>query len=150
MGTSIVYVGAKESKKFMGMNFLRLVPVDVPNAIAVQALSEPTVFHPAGAPIPQEVLSQRDQLPDALIAEGIQRKKDYNRVLMEAEMLPDDTKSDKKKRDASIKNAQAEIDYADSLIEQGRDLRKRLAAEKEAYEKQLAEAEKAKAEKVAK
>lgn len=138
MAVKIQYVGPKDSKTFAGMRFPRLVPIEVPNTVAAQALQFPDVFLPADVEVPAEILAQRDALPLALEKEGRERIEQYQMVKAQASLLPHgniDEKTDKpdtamQKRIDAMQGAQDEIDAGQALVDAANKLRQRLASEK--------------------
>src|SRR5574343_854143 len=88
MGMKIKYVGPKDFKTFKGQRFYRLMPVEVSNTVAAEMLAFPDVFLPGEQEVPEDVLSQRDRLPDAMVREAEARIEDYSMMLAQARLLP--------------------------------------------------------------
>jgi hypothetical protein len=122
MSMQIKYVGPLDSKRFRKVHFARLVPVTVSDDIGSAALAHPTVFLPADAEVPADVLALREQHAHALIAEGKARLKGGNRLLTKAEELPDSDSRQVSYKAMSIKGAQDEINHAEGLIAKGQAL----------------------------
>jgi hypothetical protein len=130
MSMQIKYCGPLDSKRFRKVHFARLVPVTVSDDIGSAALAHPTVFLPADAEVPADVLALRDQHPHAVIAEGKSRLKLANRLMTKAEELPDSDPRQASYKAMSIKGAQDEIDHAEGLIAKGQALIAARKAEK--------------------
>lgn len=138
MGMKIKYIGPKDGKRYAGQYFPRLLPVEVSDAKAAELLAFPTVFMPADQDVPHEILSERNELGNAMIREGEAHKESYLPVFYAAQNLKKgalDEKTGKpnaemQKRLDTIAGAQSQLDYAEGLIKQGNAWNERLAAEK--------------------
>ena len=100
-------------------------------------LAFPDVFLPGEQEVPEDVLSQRDRLPDAMVREAEARIDDYSMMLAQARLMPNgqvDEKTGKpdtkmQKRLDAMAGAQSEIDYAKAQLKEAETLRRRIESE---------------------
>lgn len=115
----IKYIGPLDAKKYQGITFPRLKALNVPEAVALQALNHPEVFmaseQDGDADVDPEVLALREQYANALRAEGQYHESQYQAAMGYARNMAATTKEEKQRRDAWIKGAQEEIDHGRKL-----------------------------------
>lgn len=122
------YVGPLDIKVFRDYTFQRCVTddasnpesaiptpgemaVELPDAIANEALKHREVFLPWNAKVPASVKALRLKRTDALRAEGEQGVENWLKYVVVAEMLPEDSPRKAAIRENEIKGAKAQVDF---------------------------------------
>lgn len=125
----IKYVGPLDHYVYQGIRFARFKPIPVPDQIAHEGLAHPDVFLTEDEEVPADVLALRWKYADALEAEGIERRRQYQRVLSQAELMKDDSPDDKTRKKDAIAGATEEVVYADALISKAHAWREKVKLE---------------------
>lgn len=148
MPIKVKYVGPLDTKVFRDYTFVRCVTddasnphaknptpgemaVELPDAIANEALKHREVFLQWYQPVPAHVKALRLQRTDALRAEGEADEQNWLKYVVIAEMLPDDTDRKKTIKQNEVAGAKRQVEVARAKI--ARAFNERAAVLREMY-----------------